>query len=204
MRYRNLISRSCLIAMMAVGFASSAAKAQTFDQRMSQILGAAIQQNADSQARIWQYHLQVNGPRLRAQYAQLKKNGYPFSFADFAYWDMMTAGGTNIAGAQRAQQDRFEGWQGAHRTVQSGGQDYINGLAENSRRTTAAVENYSNGAILGISPYINPGTGATQMLPYYSPPGQVFNSGGNYYYQDQSGTYHQWVGNSWTQMRPGR
>ena len=52
-------------------------------------------------------------------------------------------------------------------------------------------------AIRGNATYVDPRTGASQQLPYYSAPGQVHNSGGNYYTQDQQGAYYQWNGNAW-------
>lgn len=211
MRDLNLILRSGLLVVAVVAWAGPAARAQgygnpnaDFDRRMNQMLTAAQQQNTASMNGLWQYHLRVNGPRLRAQYRQARANGSPLSFEQFAYWDLMTAGGTNIQGGIDAQRRQFEGTQAANRTVQSGHQSYNNGWWVNTRRSTDAVENFSNQAILGLSPYVNTQTGAVQMLPYSSPPGQIINSGGNYYVQNQSGTYFRWTGSSWAQMQPGR
>lgn len=61
------------------------------------------------------------------QYQQLLASGQRISSEQFAYYDLMTAAGTNVPGALDAQRRQFEGNQRAHATVQSG---YANDNAE--------------------------------------------------------------------------
>src|SRR5205085_11910295 len=84
----------------AQGLAGIAAANANFDAQFNARLGAMQQQtNANIQA-IWMNHLQVNGPRLRAQYQQMLAAGQRhMTFEQFAYWDLMSASGTNNAGA---------------------------------------------------------------------------------------------------------
>ena len=111
----------------------------------------------------------------------------------------MTAAGTNVAGAFKAQDDRFRGMRIAHDTVTSGFDSFRAGMRINGDRQIAAVESWTTGAIRGTAPFSTPG-GPNTMLPYYSPAGQVINSGGNHYVQNGQGTYYQWTGNGWTPM----
>ena len=93
----------------------------------------------------------------------------------------------------------FAGLQAAHNTIVSGNESYRAGMYANSARTSQIANNYSIGAIRGQAGYSTNG-GPNTLLPYYSPAGQVVNSGGNYYVQNAQGTYYQWSGNGWTQM----
>lgn len=86
------------------------------------------------------------------------------------------------------------------------GESYIASMQANSARTSAAIDKWTTGAVRGQAAYVDPNTGATTMLPYYSSPGQVQNiggAGGNYYTQDAQGTYWRWSGNAWTRMDKG-
>jgi hypothetical protein len=181
-----------------------AAANAAFDAQFNAQLGAMQRQNTQSQQALWQHHLQVNGPRLRAQYAQMRASGHAnISFEQFAYWDLMTAGGTNVQGALQHQQNQFAGAQRANATVQQGHANYNAGWANNSARQSAAVANYTNQAIRGVAPYRD-AYGNTAMLPHYLPQGQTYQSGGNTYAQDANGTYYRYQGNSWVRMDAGR
>jgi hypothetical protein len=211
MRFGNRISRFCLIAAASFAFAGHAGAQdiasmnRNFDQQFNQTLSALQQQNAASMQRLWQQHLRMNGPRLQQQYRQyLAAGNRGISYEQFAYYDLMTAAGTNVAGGLEAQRRQFEGNQAANRTVQSGYQSYNNAWAQNSQRYSDTAARYSEQAIRGNAPYIDPRTGATQMLPYSVPAGQVQNIGGVPHVQDQSGTYYRWTGNSWMRLQPGR
>jgi hypothetical protein len=222
MRHHILISLSGMLVLAAVALASPSARAQgygnpnmdfgpqfwqnlrNFDQQFWQNLNYLQTQNAMAGNQIWQYHLRTNGPRLMAQYRQLKAQGYPVTFEQFAYWDLMTAGGTNIQGAIDAQQRQIEGLRRANETQRSGWDSYIRAQGANSDGAANAAGRFSTQGIRGVSPYVDTQTGATEMLPHYTTPGQVLNSGGNYYFQDQLGTYHRWTGSSWVPMQPGR
>lgn len=203
---RRLISRLAAVALTALACAAPSAQAQTaFDRQFDAWLGGLRQQNMQSQQQLWQHHLSVNGPRLRQQYAQLVNSGNrSITFEQFAYWDLMTAGGTNVQGYADHQRKQFEGQQRANRTVQEGYASYNKGWADNSRRQSEAVSNYTNQAIRGVGPYVDPTTGRTTMLPHTLQPGQTYQSGGQYYTQDQQGTYYRWQGNGWTRMEAGR
>lgn len=72
-----------------------------------------------------------------------------------------------------------------------------------SERVGNAINNWTVGAIQGQAKYIDPRTGESTLLQYYSPPGQVTNSGGTYYTQDRMGQYWKWIGNEWMRMDNG-
>ena len=177
-----------------------AASNAAFDAKFNAQLGAMQRQNAQSQQALWQRHLSVNGPRLRAQYAQMRASGRAnMSFEQFAYWDMMTAAGTNVQGALQHQQNQFAGMQRANAAVQQGYASYNAGWAQNSARQSAAVANYTNQAIRGVSPYVD-SSGRKAMLQPYLAQGQTYQSGGNVYAQDAQGTYYRQQNNGWTRM----
>ena len=181
-----------------------AASNAAFDARMSAQLGAMQRQGAQQQQALWQRHLQMNGPRLRAQYAQMQASGRAnMTFQQFAYWDLMTAAGTNVQGALQHQQNQFAASQRANATVQQGHASYNAGWANNSARQSAAVANYTNQAIRGASRYRD-SAGGTAMLPHYLPQGQTYQSGGNTYAQDAQGTYYRAQNNGWVRMNSGR
>jgi hypothetical protein len=209
MSRRTAFARFALAALTALAFAAPAARAQNmwaqnmaFDQQMNNMLAGAQARNQAAQMQLWQHHLRVNGPRLQQQYRQLVASGNrTLTYEQFAYWDLMTAAGTNVQGGLDAQRRQFEGNQAAHRTVQSGHASYNAGWADNSRRQSAAVANYSNQAIRGVGPYVDSHTGATHMLPHSLPAGQVYRDGrNNAYAQDAQGVYHRWDGNGWVRM----
>ena len=177
-----------------------AAQNAAFDAQFNAKLGAMQRHNAQSQQQLWQRHLAVNGPRLRAQYAQLRASGRAStSFEQFAYWDLMTAAGTNVQGARQHQQNQFAAMQGANHTVQQGYASYNAGWGQNSARQSAAVANHTNQAIRGVSPYRD-ASGRTTMLPHYLPQGQTYQSGGNTYAQDAQGAYYRQQDNAWVRM----
>jgi len=200
------LTRLAAIALTALACAAPAAQAQTaFDRQFDAWLGNLQRQNQQSQQALWQHHLQVNGPRLRQQYQQLLASGNrSISFEQFAYWDLMTAAGTNVQGAQQHQQNQFRGMQAAHATVAAGHESYNRGWQANSERQSAAVANYTNQAIRGVSPYVDPTSGRTTMLPHALPAGQVYQSEGNTYAQDAHGTYYRLQNNAWVRMDAGR
>lgn len=205
--YRQIAA--ALAAALAIGASHAqwqniAAQNAAFDARMSAQLGAAQRQGAQQQQALWQRHLQMNGPRLRAQYAQMRASGRAnMSFEQFAYWDLMTAAGTNVQGALQHQQNQFAGMQRANATVQQGHASYNAGWANNSARQSAAVANYTNQAIRGVSAYQD-SSGQRTMLPHYLAQGQTYQSGGNTYAQDAQGSYYRAQGNGWVRMDAGR
>lgn len=193
-------------AAQAQSLGQIAAMNQAFDQQQAAMLTHMQRQNAMAQQRLWQQHLQTNGPRLRQQYQQLLASGNrSMSFEQFAYWDLMTAAGTNVQGALAAQRAQFEGNQAAYRTVQQGYASYNAAMAANSARQSAAVANYTNQAIRGVGPYVDSQTGATQMLPHSLSPGEVYRDGQhNAYAQDAQGVYHRWTPNGWVRLDAAR
>lgn len=207
---RKFTARLAALALAAI--AATAAQAQNiwaqnaqFDQQMAAQLGQMQQQNAQSQMAIWHYHLRSNGPRLQREYAHLQRSGQAsFTFEQYAYWDLMTAAGTNVQGAMDAQRSRFEGQQRAHRTVQEGHASYNAGWADQSRRQSAAVENHTNQAIRGVAPYVDPATGQQTMLPHHLPQGQAVQVNGNVYAQDASGQYYRRENHAWVRLNAAR
>ena len=202
-----MLGRWTVLAALCFTLGFSPAQAQNcpygagFDACMANALGAMQQRNAQSQQQIWQNYLRTYGPWLRREYA--KYRGPPITFEQFAYYNLMTANGTNIAGGLQAQQDQFRGNQQANRTLQEGYQSYRQGMYDNSARHSQAAENYSQGAIRGNVGQVDPQTGQTVWLPYSQPYNQPFTSGGHTYFQNQTG-YFQWNGYGWTRMTPGR
>ncbi len=205
----RLFSRLALSALCALACAAPAARAQNiwqqnaaFDARMHAQLANMQRENAASQQALWQRHLRVNGPRLQQQYRQLLASGNrTMTYEQFAYWDLMTAAGTNVQGALDAQRRQFEGSQAANRTVQQGHASYHAGMVANSARQSAAVANYSNQAVRGVGPYVDSHTGRTLMLPHSLPAGQVYRDANqNAYAQDAQGVYHRWDGNGWVRL----
>jgi hypothetical protein len=190
----------------AQSLSQMAAANLAFDQQQGAMLARLQQQNLMAQQQLWQRHLSVNGPRLHQQYQQLLASGNrSMSFEQFAYWDLMTAAGTNVQGALAAQRAQFEGHQAAHRTVQQGYSSYREGMYANSARQSAAVANHTNQAIRGVGPYVDSQTGATQMLPHSLSPGQVWRDAQqNAYAQDAQGTYHRWTPNGWVRLDAAR
>jgi len=173
-----------------------------FDACMANITGAAQANVAAQQQQLWQSYLQTYGPWLQQQYAQSPARN-SMTFEQFAYWEMMTANGTNVAGAVQAQQNQFAGSQRANSTVQQGYSDYNQGAAANSAATDNTLQNYDQQAVRGNSPQIDPETGQTVELPYTDQPdNQPFNYGGQTYVHTASG-YFEWNGSGWTAMQAG-
>ncbi|MCK8784071.1 hypothetical protein M0638_06720 [Roseomonas sp. NAR14] len=173
-----------------------------FDACVAAAIGQRQADNAAAQQRIFQQYLAAYGPWLQQQYAQYRAQGGPMSYPEFAWWNLMTANGTNVQGAMAAQRDRFEGWQRANRTVQEGFASYNDGARANGARTDAAIGRYADEAIRGQAPYVDPRTGATVMLPYAAAPGRPFEQGGTTYVQAPDGTYRQWQGQGWVPLYP--
>ena len=171
-----------------------------FDARMNAQLQAMQRANAAYGQQIWQNYMQQFGPQLRAEYNQLRP---PMTFEQFAYYNLVTAHGTNVQGALDAQKQQFAGLQAAHNTQMAGFNSYNAAMAKNSAATTAAVDRWDRIAVQGNAPYVTP-QGNTVWLPYSQPAGQPVNLGGTTYAQNQAGTYYQLQGNWWTSMQPGR
>jgi len=212
MRTRTFLTRLGGAALMALALVAPAAQAQSmaaqnaaFDQRFNSWLGNAQRQNAQAQQQLWQQHLRVNGPRLQQQYQQMLASGKrSMTFQQFAYWDLMTAAGTNVQGALQHQRNQFAGQQAAHATVQQGHARYNAGWAQNSQRQSAAVANWSNQAMRGVGPYAD-ARGGTQMLPHYLAPGQTWRDAqNNVYAQDAQGSYYRAENGGWVPLRAAR
>lgn len=197
-------------AVLAVLLCTGTAQAQNcvgrpdFDRCMNAINMGNQARLAQSQQALMQTYIRTNGPWLQRAYAEHRARGGQMTPQQFAYWGLMTANGTNIAGAQQAQRDQFAGQQRAARTVQEGYDSHNRAWEQNSQRQTQATEAWTNGAIRGVAPYVNPQTGQSVQLPYAGRPGQPFNENGQTYVQDSQGNYRQWTGNGWALMSPGR
>ena len=174
-----------------------------FDRRFNEQLQRLQQQNSSQMQQVWQQYLHTYGPWLRQQYQQqLAAGNTQLTFEQFAYWMLMTANGTNIAGAQEAQRRQFEGNQQANRTVQEAYQRYNEEMRRNSQRHDRAVENWDRQVVQGNAPYIDPTTGQIINLPYATQPGQVISSGGRTFRRDEYGRYQEWRGNGWIVLNP--
>lgn len=204
-----LAAASLTLVLIASGSARAqwqgiAAQNASFDAQFNQWMAGNQARLNRSQQQIWQHHLLVNGARLRHTYAQLQARGYRhISFEQYAYWDLMTAAGSNLQGALQAQRAQFDGLQRANATVQQGHASYNAGWAQNSARQSAAVANYNHQAIRGVAPYRD-ASGQRVLLPHYLPPGRVQQSGGIMYAQDAQGSYWHQQGNGWVRMEYAR
>ena len=214
MNATNLKSKLSAVAIAVAAIASTmpSASAQNiwaanaaFDAQFNQRLSAMRQQNNASIQALWQRHLQANGPRMQAQYRQLVASGQSrgMSYEQFAYWDLMSAAGTNPQGALAAQQRQFAGNQAANATVQSGHASYNSGYWTNQARQSEAL-NRSSTAFRGYAQYVDPHSGATTQLPYYLAQGQSYTHNNTTYQQDAQGTYYRNDGNGWTRLNGGR
>lgn len=172
------------------------------------IQGFVMQQQgqlAQQQQMAFQGYVAQNQEWLQRNYAAHRANGGSMSFEQFAYWGMMTANGTDLSGPARAQQNRFNGQQGAQATVQQGYDNYNRGSRANSEATSETMRRSTEGSIRGNAPYMDPQTGETRWLPYDAPVNQPFTMGGNdVYVRAPNGSFYQRQGNGWIEMSPGR
>lgn len=175
-----------------------------FDSCMATVNNMHMNQINRAQQQTFQDYVASNQEWLQRAYAQHRSSGGQMTPLQFAQWGLMTANGTNYAGALNAQRRQFEGNQRANRTIQEDYADYNAGSAANSAARSEAVRRWGEGAIRGNAPFIDPNTGQTRYLPYAVQPGQPFSSGGETYMQDPNGSYYQQRGNGWNLMNPGR
>lgn len=175
-----------------------------FDLCMMRFNQGNMNQLRQEQQRNFQEYVRTNQDWLRPNYQAHLQSGGRMTPQQFAEWGLTTANGTNYQGAADMQRRSFEGNQRAHNTIMEGNRDYIIGMENRSRRTSEIAQQYSQGAVRGNAPFIDPNTGQTHYLPYAAQPNQPFSSGGQVYVQTPNGAYYQQRGNSWVQMNPGR
>jgi hypothetical protein len=196
----NSAALLCLMFASAVE-AQSCVGRPDFDACMARINSANSERLAEAQQQTLARYMRVYGPWVRKQYAAYR--GPPMPFERYAYFMMMSANGTNVAGGLRAQQEQFRGIQGAHNTIQRGNDSYRQGMHTNSDTTSRIAERYDQGAVRGNVAQIDPNTGQKLWLPNAQPEGHPFTQGGQTYIRDQNG-YYQWTGNGWRRMQSGR
>lgn len=73
---------------------------------MAAINGINQQRLAQSQQQLFQQYVGTNGLWLRHNYARQCAAGRQMSPQQFAWWELTTANGANIAGAAQALQDQ--------------------------------------------------------------------------------------------------
>lgn len=206
---RIMMKTLATIGLLTIGAGTASAQGMNcvgrpdFDACVMAPVQRLQQQNAASQQQLMQNYVAQNSPRIQQEYAQARSQGTPLSFEQFVYWRIMTRNGADPGNLQRAQQDQFNGLQGANRTLQEGYATQRQYMQDNSRRSTEAVENWTNGAIRGVAPYVGP-NGGQVMLPYGAPANQPFNSGGQVYVRDGQGNFFVRQGNGWAPMAAGR
>ncbi|MDB5413244.1 MAG: hypothetical protein JWR10_1579 [Rubritepida sp.] len=206
---RIMMKTIATVALLAIGAGTASAQGMNcvgradFDACVMAPVQRSMNQNAASQQQLMQSYVAQNTPRIQQDYAQYRNQGSPLSFEQFVYWRVMTRNGADPANLQRAQQDQFNGLQGANRTMQEGYAIQRQYMGDNSRRSTDAVENWTNGAIRGVAPYVGP-NGGQVMLPYAQPANQPFSSGGQVYIRDPQGTFYMRQGSGWAPMAAGR
>lgn len=207
---RNMMKTLAAIGMLTMA-ATGAASAQgmpnclgrpDFDACMQGGVQRLMNQNAASQQQLMQRYVAENTPRIQQEYAQSRSQGSPLSFEQFVNWRIMTRNGADPENLRRAQQGQFEANQRANRTVQEGFAIQRESMADSSRRSSAAVEGWTTGAIRGQAPYVGPN--GQVLLPYSQPANQPFSSGGQVYVRDGQGNFFVRQGNGWSPMAAGR
>jgi hypothetical protein len=201
MRTHQILLAVAIVALAPLpAYSQNCVGRPDFDQCMASALGAQQQNLARQQQQVWNDYLRTYGPWLREQYRQYRG---PMTFEQFAYWNLMTANGTNVGGALQAQRDWFRGQQQAYGTVQQGNESYRQGMYDNSNRTSRAAENYSQGAIRGNVAQVDPRTGQQSWLPYDAPYNRPFPHYGQTYLRNEKG-YFVWDNGHWVPMQPPR
>lgn len=176
----------------AQDLSSLAAQNMAFDQMMQNQVAGAMYQNQMAQQQLLQSYIQQNGSRLQQEYQQyLRSGGMPISFQQFAYYHLATAGGTNPGPALEQQRRSFAASQEANRTVQQGFDSYNQGYWNNQQTNAQIFNRYSNEAIMGNAPYVNPETGERYNLPYGAANQGGYTTGGNAIASDPYGNYRQ-------------
>lgn len=207
---RTMMKTIAAVALLAIGAGTASAQGMPncvgrpdFDACMAAPVQRLQQQNAMNQQALMRNYVAQNSPRIQQEYAQARNQGSPLSFEQFVYWRIMTRNGEDPANLQRAQQNQFAGNQAAAQTLQQGYASQRQYMRDNSDRSAAAVENWTNGAIRGVAPYVGP-SGGQVMLPYAAPANQPFSSGGQVYVRDNQGNFYMRYGNGWAPMAAGR
>mgnify|MGYP006977278819 CR=1 FL=1 len=197
------IRHGCFALLMAVSLVSQAAAQDiysanmAFDAQMNAQLHTMQTQLTQQQTAFWNSVLQ--NPEVWSAFQQHRAQGGQYSFEQFAYWYVMTAGGTNYQGAADAQRRQFDGWQQASQTIQQGHASYNLGHWQNQQRQSAALQRYSDGASRGLWYYQDPYQGSVHTLPYGQGPG-FYNNNYDSFFMDHSGQYHRSTGQGWQTM----
>ena len=202
--YRNVLIICSLLAGTATAVSAQdvfdiAQSNMAFDQQFDQQLNSMRMQNQASQQQLMQNAIQQFGPQMQAGYQQyVAQYGQNISFEQYAYYWVMSAGGTNAQAGLDGQRRNFEGLQQANATVQQGYDSYNQGYWQNSARMDATMQRYTDGAINGNWYYQHP-NGQSYVLPYTTGPG-YYQSGNQTFYMNNSGQYYQFDGNGWTEL----
>jgi hypothetical protein len=115
--YRNLLIICSLLAGTATAVSAQdvfdiARSNMAFDQQFDQQLNGMRMQNQASQQQLMQNAIQQFGPQMQAGYQQyVAQYGQNISFEQYAYYWVMTAGGTNAQAGLDVQRRNFEGYQ---------------------------------------------------------------------------------------------
>ncbi len=162
-----------------------------YDQQFNNQLSGMMANTYGQQQQLLQSYIQLKGPQLEQEYQQyVQTTGMQIPFEQYAYYHLMTLGGTNAGPALQQQQSNFNALQQANRSVQQGYDSYNQSWQSNSLATDRVMQRYGNEAIGGNAYYTNPYSGETYNLPYTSGPGYYGGPQGNFY-QDPSGGYYQ-------------
>lgn len=153
---------------------------------------------AQSQHALFAAYMKRYGPWVRKQYAAYR--GPPIPFERFAYFSMLSANGTNVAGGLKAQRDVFAGQQAARATREQGYRSYWPGMYANSARMDRRAERFAQNIIRGNVAQIDPSTGREAWVANAAPEDQALTQGGQTYVRGPDESY-QWSGNGWVPMR---
>lgn len=190
-----------LVGAVVLGWTGSAlacAPGQDFDSCFFDQLGQMQQNNALGMQQTWGMYLQAYGPQLEQAYQEWGRQTGA-SFEQFAYFMLMSANGTDIAGALAAQRANFKGIQDAHNSQVQAGQTLIEGGKAASDAGINAVEGFDTGAVRG-NVVLNGPNGPIE-LPYSNMQvGQTVEADG-YTFKVTPEGYSVWDGHRWMPMQ---
>jgi hypothetical protein len=147
--------------------------------RQGQAAAAAQMQGAQAA------QMRIFGPQLLRAWHQSGLDQV-MSFEQFRYQMLISANGTDIAGAVAALQIQYLGNRRAYGTQQEIGDIYRRGMVDSSQRRGVAVNRWDQGVIRGQGAYVD-ANGNAVGLPNYAPGQWYREPNGARYYQGTDG-----------------
>jgi len=157
-----------------------------FDSQLQSMMAS----NLAAQQQLMQSYSSQFGPQLEREYADyVQATGHAIPLEQYAYYHLMTAGGSNPGPALQQQQDSFRRLQDAHATQMSGYESYNRSWDQQQQSLGNSFERYTDGAIRGYARYQDPYSEEMHTLPY-TPGPRYYSEGHETYYLDGSGDYY--------------